>query len=656
MKTNKIRLLLCLGAALAAVLLGGCGAEPVGGDGTPTTKPTLNSGPLISVPTTGPTEPTWGTTAPTEETEPPPSLEPVTKLTAVKWSTVPQLLSLGNGNVLACRNDYEEGKGDVNLLEVFNVYEDKLVAQKKINSPMELVDQSFEDGQFILKAPESNTFYVYGQDLQTVNQFSAPNIEGYFSHNLENYYFVDNNVLYRMDVATGSYARMALEYDIRLESLIGFHPDWDIVVARFYLSFYNENCGVCAIDCSTGKMVLLNKTASHLWFDGDTFYAAVTNDSVYGSDICYGSLSSSTLQKAVTGTLGSDTASYAMLPGSGILMHRTVDENALSTTVYDLSQGGISCQLAQYDYLTATLGSVYLRQEQLIFGVYPQNQEFYPVVIDPKVLTYEKSLSISKEIWPALVDRNAIMDYLYEVEGPTLPDSLQTLRRQADDLEEKYGIRILMENQTLALCGSYASAEADPGLISNALTVLDQALSLYPEGFLKQFQNGIREGGLRFCLTGPIQGSLNPVGKAVKTGSYYDLVLDITSERPDRTVHHELWHAIEMKLSTDSFDQTGWNAVNPKGFLYYGHYDSGHEQLTQWTYAQSGDRCCFVDAYSQINPREDRARIMEAAMTGDSAAMLRSPVLQKKLQIMSQAIREHFDTKGWKTPYWEQYL
>lgn len=656
MKTNTIQLLLCLGAVLAAMLLGGCQAEPVGGDKTQTTQPSLNSGPLISVPTAAPTQPTWDTTAPMEETQPPPSLEPVTMLTATKWTTVPQLLSLGDGNVLACRNDYEEGKGVVNFLDVINVYEDKVLAHKKTNAPRELVDQSFPDGQFILKDPKKNTFYMYDSELRNVNKFSAPNVEGYFSHDRKNYYFVDNNVLYRMDVASGSYARMALEYDIRLESLIGFHSDWDIVVAKFYLSFYNENCGVCAIDCNTGKMVLLNKTVSHLWFDGDTFYAAVTNDGVYGSDICYGSLSGGTLQKAVTGALGSDTASYAILHGSGILLHRTVDENNLSTTVHDLSRGGISCKLAQYDYLTSTLGSVYLRQEQLIFGVYPDNQEFSPVVIDPKVLSYEKTLSINKEIWPALVDRNAIMDYLSEVEGPALPSTLQSLRKQADELEEKYGICILMEKQTLALCGNYASVEADSGLISNALTVLDQGLSLYPEGFWGQFQNGIREGGLRFCLTGPIQGSLNPVGKATKNGCFYDLTLDITSEGLDGTLHHELWHAIEMKLSTDSFDHPEWNAANPKGFLYYGHYDSSYQQLTQWTYAQSGDRCYFVDAYSQINAREDRARIMEYAMTTDASAMLRSPALQKKLEIMSKTIREHFNTKGWKPPYWERYL
>ena len=655
MKTKNKLIALCL----AAVLLSGCGGGQPGPDTSPSSQPEQpsgNSGPLIPATTAPVTEPIWETTAPTEETQPPPSLDPVTGLTCIQWSTVPQLLSLGNGKVLACRNDYKEGAGVVNQLDVLEVYEDRVLAQKTISSPMELVQQRFQDGCFILRDDADGSFSVYDQELQRKEKFSAPNPDGYFSYDRKEYYFVNNSVLYRMDVATGNYARMTLEYDLHLESLIGIHPEWEIVVARFYLSFYNENYGICAINCKSGKILLLNKDISHLWFNGENFYAAMTNDSVYGSNICFGTLSDGVQQKATSNALGSDKVSYTMLPGSDYMLLRTVDENALSTTVYDLSLYGVCSKLEQYDYLTATLGPVYLQQEQLILGVYPQEEVFLPVIIDPKVLKYEKSLSLKKEIWPALVDRSVILNYQSEAEGPDLPDSLDSLRQRADALEETYGISIRMENQTLGLCGSYASVEADPDKISNALTVLDQALALYPKGFLGQFQNGIGEGGLNFCLTGRLQGALDPVGKTTKTADRYDLVLDITSEGLERTVHHELWHAIEMELSTDSFDTPRWQAANPRGFLYYGRYDSGYQSLTQWTYAESGNQCHFVDAYCRINPREDRARLMDTVMTEDSTELLRSPALREKLQIMSKAIRNHFSTKGWGTPYWERDL
>ena len=647
---------LCLSAALLAVLLGGCGAEPVGGEVAPTAQPTLNTDPLISVTTEPTTAPIWETTEPTGETEPPPSLEPVTKLSALKWQTVPQLLSLGDGAVLACRNDYEDGKGIVNRLEVLDVYEDTVLAQKTLNSSRELVEQRFSDGCFLLRDPESNSFELYDRELQRQKEISVPNPEGYFSQDRQNYYFVNNNVLYRMDVASGSFARMALEYDLRLESLIGVHPEWDILIAKVYLSFYNESCGVCAINCTNGKLLLLNKELSHLWFDGENFYGVTTNDSVYGSNICFGTLSDGAQQKATADLLGSDTVSYSMLYGSGYMLLRTVDEKNLSTTVYDMTRYGVSSKLEQYDYLTSTLGAVYLPREQLIFGVYPQEGEFLPVVIDPKVLTYEKSLSLKKEVWPALVDRNAIRDYQSQAEGAALPESLDALRQRADTLENTYGIRVWMAEQTLEPCGSYASVESDPETIDRALTVLEQALALYPKGFLGQFQNKIGEGGLYFCLTGTINGTLDPVGKTTRMGNRYELALDITSQELSRTIHHELWHAIEMELSTDSFDHPRWQAANPQGFLYYGRYDSGYQQLTQWTYEESGSKCHFVDAYSRINAREDRARLMDTVMTTDATDLLRSPALREKLQIMSKAIRDHFDTKGWSTPYWERAL
>lgn len=648
LKKTQMRFALCL--LLSAALLGGCSQKPVGEDLSQIPLPTLNTGPLISPPTTS----TAPVTQPTEED--PPALEPVTLLSCVKWSTLPQLLNLGEGAVLACRNDHQEGKGTVNYLQVLDVYQDRVSAQSENDGSRELVEQRFEDGYFIVKDPLSGNFFVYDRTLQIKNQFSAPNMDGYFSQNRKEYYFVQNNVLYRMDVASGNYARMKLDQNLRLSQLVGVHPARDMVIAKCYLSFHNDTTGVCAIDCKTGKYLLLNKSISQLWFDGDTFYAAETNSGIYGSDILYGTLTDGLTHRISTALLGSDTVSYTMLPGSGILLHRTVDEKNLSTTVYDLSKGGISSKLAQYEYTTSTLGAVYLQQEQLIFGVYPQETEFLPVVIDPKVLSYEKSLSINKASWPALIDRNAIMDYEAEVAGPALPQQLQQVRLQADALEKKHGISIRMENQILSHCSGDALVNGDPAAIGTALNILDQELSRYPEGFLKQFQNSIGEGGLYFLLSGTVQGSLDPVGKAAMVRNRYELTLDITAPRLAATVHHELWHAIEMKLSTDRFEEPRWHAANPKGFTYYGKYDSGYQQLTRWTYEQSGEQCHFVDAYSRINSREDRARLMEYVMTGDASELLRSAALRAKLELMSEAIREQFNTTGWQTPLWEQYL
>ena len=645
------KICLCLSVLLLVSALTGCNkndiSEPI--------DPNMHNLPHYSTPTPT-TEPSEEFPMPPKPETPAPTLDPVTRLSAIKWQTLPQFLTLGEGRVLACHNDYTEDKGVVNYLEILDVYNDAVLAQKQVNSPRELLEQAFPDGHFVLRDPQNHSLYLYDADLQLVNKISTPNSYGFFSQDRSNYYFLDNNVLYRMDVSTGNYGRMSLEYDLRLESLTGIHPYWDIVVARFYRSFYDESYGICAINCSNGKFMILNENADHLWFDGKTFYAATTNDHSYGVDIGYGNLFEGMEHKVTAPTLGGDSVSYTMLSGSGILMLRTTADDNLSTTVYDLDAGGISSRLSQYDYNTSTLGSVYLRQEQLIFGVYPLEEEFAPVVIDPKVLRYEKSLNVNKEIWPALVDRAVILNYQEEAAGPKLPENLSQLRQQADALEEKYHVRILLESQAQALCRDGAQVQNDETLISNALTALDQALALYPQNFLEQFQNKIGEGGIYFCLTGAIQGSMNPVGKTQKTRNRFEIMLDIGADGLDQTIHHELWHAIEMKISTTSFDSDAWDALNPATAKYYGHYDSGIEKYTKWTYASSGRYCYYVDSYSRINAREDRARIMEYVMATDASDLMRSSALQKKLQIMSDTLRKHFNTTGWDTPHWEQYL
>lgn len=650
MKKRKIR---ALTVVLALLLLAGCSQKP--GETDPTQFSTKEAAGAI-IPTTGQINPVTEPTEATEPTEPPPTLDPVTMLDSIRWKTYPQFLSLGEGNVLACRNYFEEGSGIVNFLDIFNVYEDQVLAQGRNETPRELVEQTFTDGCFVLRDPAEGMFEVYDQSLNLISSFGAPNVDGFFSHDRSIYYFVENRVLYRMDVASGNYGQMALQEELRLESLVSIHPDRNVLCAKVYLSFYQDYCGLAVIDCDSGKVLLLRDDVEHLWFDGDDFYAAKTNDTVFGNDIYFGDLASGTGYQFTAETLGSDTVSYRILSDSGYMVLHTVDEENLRTTLYDLSGRGASCELEQFDYQTSLLSPIYLEQEQLILGLWPDGYYFSLVLLDPKAMTFKASTDLQSGDWGDCVDQRLLSLYRNEAEGPSLPEQLKTQRERADALEETYGVRILMGEQIVSPCGDYAQTAEDPTAIDGALTQLEAALSQYPSGFAAQFRNGIREEGLYICLTGRIEGELMPVGQTRRTGQRYDLAIDITADGIDRTFHHEMWHAIEMKLSTDSFAHPQWDACNPSGFHYYGSYDSGYGASQEYTVAQSGAAASFIDAYAKINGTEDRARLMESVMSGDGATVLQSQTLRQKLDIMSKAIRDHFDTTGWQTPFWEQYL
>lgn len=641
-------------ALLLAVLLCGCTQQK-----QDVTEPSTQTEPSQTQPhTTEPTvtEPVPTEPLPTDPPEPPPSLDPVTKLSCIKWRTYPELLSLGDGLVLASRNYYDGKSAIRNYVDLVNVYSDTVEAQIVNDSPKELIKQRFPDGKFVLADSKTNTFYVYDQSLEVTESFTARNVDGYFSRDRKKYFYVENDILYRMDVSTGNRGRLALEWDMRFESLVGAHPEQDLLVARVYLSFHNRNCGIAVIDAQTGKFRLLSDSLSYVWLSGNMFYGVQSSDTVHGNDIYYGDLDEGQIQRIPTEMLGDDNYRYEVLPGSHYLLRRLVpEEGRRGTAIFDLENGTQMADLDNYDFCDAALNTIFLADEQLILGLYADKYDFDPVVFEPKVLDYGDA--VTPEVVPQFerVDVSVAEGYLEELSGPALSYALMDVRQKADAIEDAFGVAVMIGQQTAAFCEEGAVL-SNPAQIQSALKTLKTALERYPDGFLKQFRNGANEGGLYFCLTGAIDGELEPIGLAQLQGDRYELTLDITSPELAQTIHHEIWHAIEMRVSTDTFDTAKWAACNPAGFAYYGSYDSGYRNLTKWTYTGgNGENSFFVDAYSRINGREDRARIFEYVMSTDADELMQSTALRQKLQIMSRIIRESFNSDGWGNIYWERY-
>lgn len=664
---KKINLIpLRLFAALMAVLmLAGCAQQPPA-QTVPTTQP-MQSDPTqpsqtepLQTEMTQPSEPEPTEPEPTDPPEPPPSLDPVTYLSCTKFRTFPELLSLGDGLVLASRNFYNAGSY-VNTMEIIDVYANKVVAKLNNNCTLEPVLQCFPDGAILMAEPGAGQFHVYDQALKLQNSFAAPNLDGYFSYDRKNYYFVDNDVLCRMDVASGNVGTLALEYGFRLESLLSIHHDEELLVARVYLSAHSTDCGIAVIDAQNGKLRFLTRQLSHVWLSGDMFYGAQMNDGVYGYDVYYGKLSGGEVQRLTADKLEADLMGYSVMPESQYLIRRLdPDKGKDGTTIFDLANGAVMANMDDYSFPKAALNTIYLADEQLIFGLYAKGYDFSIVIIDPKVLTFKEALTPETVAWQGPVEMAVVRAYRTEVNGPGLPASLKDVRAQADALEKKYGVEILIGQQTTAACDHAAykvTCSEDPAQIASGLQKLDEVLAQYPKGFLKQFRNGAGEGGLSFCLTGSMEGELPAVGFTQLCRYRYELVLDITAADLNKTIHHEIWHAIEMRLSTDTFNTQKWIDCNPSGFTYYGKYDSGYTKLTKWTYsAGNGKNSYFVDPYARINGLEDRARIMEEVMTGNGTELMKSAALKKKLQIMADAIRVGFNSNGWADVYWEQFL
>lgn len=648
-----------VGVCLAALLLWGCGRDlPAPSPSTEAALPTTT----VTEPTvTQPTQPSQETTIP-PITEPPllqepQTLAPVTRLGCTRWVTFPQLLSLGEGRVAASRSYFDREKDSyVNSLEILDVYGDTVLHSVLHEGTRELVLQRFPDGSIVTADPAASQYYVYDQSLTLQEQFSAPSVEGWFSYDRADLYYLESGVLYRMDVASGNRGRMKLEHDLRFESLVGIHPTEDMLVGKVRLSAYTDHCGIAVIDVSSGRLRLLSDRLSHLWLTGDSFYGIAMNDEVYGNDVYTGTLSGTRVDRLTADQIGDDQMGWSVMPGSHLLVRRFApDEDPRNTAIFDLKNGTWT-DLDSYGFIDCAFGATWLYDEQLILGFYEDGDYFYPVLLDPKAMTFQQGPVPESVAWPELVDSAVIDRYQATVDGPALDSALEAVRQQADTLEEKYDITVQLAQQTELSCryaGKTADTVTDPEVIRAALDTLDQELGKYPEGFFKAFRNGAGEGGLCFSLTGEIEGDLSTVGFSKLIRDTYVLGLDITALALPQTIHHEVWHGIEMRLSTDTFDTAAWSACNPSGFRYYGSYDPGYEKLTKWTWSHgSVGNSHFVDPYARINGREDRARIWEMVMSIDVSQLMEAGAVRQKLQIMVGAMDQVFPGEG----FWDTYL
>ena len=204
-------------------------------------------------------------------------------------------------------------------------------------------------------------------------------------------------------------------------------------------------------------------------------------------------------------------------------------------------------------------------------------------------------------------------------------------------------------------------ALTDPVLIRSALNIMENVLSRYPEGFFSQLCYGSVES-IRIELVGALMlkdgvedRRDSAGGFAQNMGSYYLVALDGFIVQAG-TVFHEFSHIIDKRLEWDAllredalFSEEAWLALQPEGFQYAMSYIDALEGTTDPGY--------FVSDYSTTYPTEDRAELMEAAMSDHSWAFESGSGCRAKMQFYADCIRDCFDTAEWPaTTTWEKVL
>ncbi|MGM9550296.1 MAG: hypothetical protein ACI3V5_10720 [Faecousia sp.] len=230
----------------------------------------------------------------------------------------------------------------------------------------------------------------------------------------------------------------------------------------------------------------------------------------------------------------------------------------------------------------------------------------------------------------------------------------------AEKIGETYGIEVLLWEDALAVQPWDYDFEMEylVPVLRQELDRLDQRLANFPEGFLEATASHFTS--VKICLVRGITGSAESGSLDTATGIQFQEGTDAyivlaAGDSSEKALYHELYHVMETHILGNSIALDQWAKLNPVGFEYDYDYPS-NAQRDGSEYLQPDTRS-FVDTYSMSFPKEDRARILECAMTEGNEALFAASPLQYKLKVLCQGIREAYGLeKSGETYLWEQYL
>ena len=218
-------------------------------------------------------------------------------------------------------------------------------------------------------------------------------------------------------------------------------------------------------------------------------------------------------------------------------------------------------------------------------------------------------------------------------------------RGLANFLQEHYGVTVLLGEECEGLApkdvsfGSKTAGRtplldllAEPTYLQD-VRLLDDCFSVYSPGYFSCFRCPAAEQGLRILL--PLQllrDGQTMAGTVALRDGYLDLILGLGAFA-SLNVHHELWHAMELRLLEEDPELfAAWNELNPKDF----RYDPTILEADVWQQNEPGGDY-FVREYGRISPEEDRATVIEALFIFDGEWWEEHPCLRAKLDVLLSA-------------------
>lgn len=528
-------------------------------------------------------------------------------------------------------------------------------------------------GYLGLMEPETLEVTILDKSLNTVLTFRAGGKDGVLSDDLSSYYFLRGGGICVQDTATEEFTTLEVEFDLAFHELLGYdREDNVLLVSAFTGSYTNATC-IGAVDLETGTFLLLARnTGVGALSDGGIVLEEIHMAGV-SSNVYYAHWTDGQLQKLPEFLLNGKEYGTWHISGTDYVCRTTYDKiqnvDVVEFELFRLGDTVSVCSL-QEELDGAKISRMYPLPDGNLLAVEIGSRGYRTYLICPDLLEFTDT-DLAAESGPVLLDAELAENKSDENQWE-IPADLTQVRERADELEEEYGITILLSGQ----CAEPAQASGmtitttdqaelrnEAEAIDEALDILSEVLQLYPEDFFHQFRNDSGESGLLVMLVEDFESDMNIIGVAFQLGQWYPVAVDITCGEVKSTLCHEIWHATEFRiqsLSAVALDLGAWMNCNPVGFQYSGNMSPSYIRDTQYTYffGDPKEDVYFIDPYGKINGYEDRARLMEYIMCSDwhSKQILEYPAMRAKLQILCDAIRQVFDTEQWENVHWERFF
>lgn len=331
--------------------------------------------------------------------------------------------------------------------------------------------------------------------------------------------------------------------------------------------------------------------------------------------------------------------------GSQLLVSCEADSTGTDLICYDLEQGNLLSKIrlagisAPAGIVADATGKLWFLAENLFTG-------------EDALYGWDPSVN-------ALTLESSFLTPYYTAQSPDR-EGLKRCQEQAKSLSDTYGVRVeLWEDAISPMPKDYSvTSEYLVNVYERYLPVLEKALSAFPKTIYKKLGKQSQNGKLTVSLVREIY-STNELGSlTLEEGSHFwsngsSYLVLMMNDKLEQSFYHELFHAMDSYILTETKSYDDWRKLNPAGFSYDYSYIT-NEYRDPKDYLKPQNRA-FIDLYSMSYPKEDRARIMEYAMMEGNQAYFTSKTMAKKLQTLCNGIRKAFKLEDGDY-LWEQYL